>query len=117
MKQLAEATAGVNDMPNEPELMPGSWYTFNPPITALAMPTGGSNVCEPTECRFSRGWLIRKNERENVFFGKPLDDSRIISIPRILENFGNVTDCFRICYFLVPANAEATIRPDENQKA
>ena len=106
----------LDDTQNEPELLPGKWYTFDPLIRAYGMPTASSNVCEPTECLFNRGWLIRTVEGENFFFGKPIDDHRILSIPRMLENFGNV-DCLRICHFVVPTNAEATIRLDVNQNA
>lgn len=107
----------LDDTQNEPELVPGKWYTFHPPITAYAMPTTMSNTCEPIECRFSRGWLIRTLEGKNVFFGKPIDDRRHISIPRILANLKNVADYMRTCYFVVPASANVTIQVDENQHA
>lgn len=85
-------------------LVRGKYYRFEPPVTATAIPTGGSKTCALEECEFDRGWYIGLLDGCHVFQGKPVNDQRVILMPQNYENASNlneILDQLRDSYFHV----------------
>lgn len=85
-------------------LVRGKYYRFKPQTTATAVPTGGPSVCALEDCTFERGWYIGLVDGCHVFMGKPVNDRRVISVPRGYEhapNLGEILERLRESYFHV----------------
>jgi len=81
------------------KLVPGTYYRFDPPVTATAIPTGGAKVTEPLEVQFETGWYLGFVEGKHVFQGKPINDPRIIPVPKGYEDSPNIVERLRESYF------------------
>jgi len=80
----------------------GKYYRFNPSVMATGVPIGGPSVCPLEMCTFDRGWYVGFNEGVHVFQGKPINDQRIIPVPKGYENvwdLDEIMERLRECYF------------------
>lgn len=81
------------------ELVPGTYYRFDPAVTATAIPTGGPAVTEPMEVQFETGWYLGFIDEKHVFQGKPVNDPRIIPIPKGYGDSPDIVERLRESYF------------------
>lgn len=84
-------------------LDPGKYYTFNPPVEATAIPTGGPNAWAPRLMKFERGFYLGFKDESHVFQGEPIDCPD--DIPHKLKE----------SYFNVLFIGGVTAQLDENQ--
>jgi hypothetical protein len=101
--QMTEEQSAMNRAA-EADLIRGKHYRFEPSVTATAVPTGGQNTCALEECTFDRGWYIGLVRGNHVFQGKPMNDQRLIPIPKGYENapdLDELLDKLRESYFHV----------------
>jgi len=86
------------------QLVRGKYYRFEPPVTATAVPTGGSNTCALEKCTFNRGWYMGLVDGNHIFQGKPVNDQRLIPVPKGYENapdLDEIMEQLRDSYFHV----------------
>lgn len=100
-------------------LVRGKYYRFEPPVTASAVPTGGSNTCALEECTFERGWYIGLVDGNHIFQGKPVNDQRVIPTPQGYEdapNLDEILDQLRKSYFhvLFIGGSQAVLDADQS---
>ena len=98
------------------DLIRGRHYRFVPPVKATAIPTAGPGVCALAECEFARGWYIGFVDGQHVFQGKPVNDSRAISVPGAAPDPDALEEQLRESYFhvLFIGGSQAILDPDQS---
>ncbi|MCH8748392.1 hypothetical protein IH781_01440 [Patescibacteria group bacterium] len=117
MDEMDIAQQSANEAAQQ-DLIRGKYYRFDPPVSATGFPTGGSNVCEESELEFSRGWYIGFSRDQHIFQGTPINDHRVIPVPKRYENTANTDDIverLRVCYFHILFIGGSKAILDENQ--
>lgn len=102
-------------------LVRGQYYRFKEPVTATAIPTGGITTCALEECEFERGWYIGFVDGQHIFQGKPINDQRIIPVPKgyersIILDLEKIMQLLRESYFpvLFTGGPVAILDSDQN---
>lgn len=99
-------------------LVRGTYYCFEPPVIATAVPTGGPKVCALEECKFDRGFYLGMKDGNYIFQGKPLNDKRKILVPpshKGAPNKDELLENLRDSYFHVLFIGGSMTLPDYNQ--
>lgn len=82
MKNVVTETVPATNVAAPEGLMRAKYHTFDPPITADAVPTGGLGIHPGGSATFCRSWYLGIiMEGLHVFRGRPMDDERIIMTP------------------------------------
>jgi hypothetical protein len=116
-EQMTPKQASANGAAQQ-ELIPGCYYRFDPPVTAMAFSTGGPNACAPEECSFDRGWYLGFRANTHVFQGKPINDQREIPVPAGYEGVPGIQNTLRESYFhvLFIGGSKAVLDSDQSPR-
>ncbi len=120
MRDAMTAEQIVVNSAAQQDLVCGKYYRFGPPVTATAIPTGGPNICALEKCTFEHGWYIGFKEGNHVFQGKPINDQRVIPVPRGYDedtpNLNKILEQLRESYFhaLFIGGSVAVLDTDQN---
>lgn len=98
-------------------LQKGKWYRFNPPATAVGIPTQIPSVFRIERCRFERGKFIDVLEDGRFrFIGWPVKDTRVTPAleSAVSERAVKERRCCRFTLLINGRGVTAFLDPDQH---